>query len=103
MNKEELMPVFPLLAGTAPSEWVEIKLVYQYESNMARFFVFYKSKTDSSWVRGNFGGFELLDFFDSIKANIDLKEWPQLEICVDRNRNLRFQLISESPDFFDGH
>jgi len=100
MNEDKLMQAYPLLDNSAPPDWVELKVLFQKEDSIARFITFYKLKTNSEWVRGDFGGFDLLDFFDSIKGKFNENTWSQLEIIFDRQKNLTYRIFNEDPNIF---
>ncbi|WP_396587708.1 hypothetical protein [Bermanella sp. R86510] len=103
MFDEKLKAVYPLLAAPAPDGWVKLKVLFQHEDGMDQLNTYYKVESSNDWIEKAYGGFDLLDFYDSIKGDIDIKKYPQIEIVFDKEKNMEYRFIEDYPDLFDGN
>lgn len=105
MSNQEFKEAVNLLLQKAPKGWSELQVRYQYFDGATKIKAYCKSDENRDWKAFNFGGFDLMDFFDDYRAKSHSKldnPWSVLVLTVGKDQSVKVEYEYGDPDVLGG-
>lgn len=105
MSNQEFEAAVNLLLEKAPEDWFELQVRYQCFDGAMKIKTYSKNEESQDWNSFNFGGFDLMDFFDNYRSVTHPKldePWSVLTLSVDKDLVVEVEYGYGDPNVLGG-